>query len=282
MNHFIKLKKYQDGGDLSPEELERYSAKNFAPRNDFSALGSLLGFGGGAVAGVVGATLARKLFSDNKPVVKEIKPKLTFPQAVDPKNMATKFQKLKEAEEAEKVVKGSKFYSKIRPLFKFLKKEEGGEFIPLSYLQEGGEDSELFGQKVPQWLKTGVQVLDPTGISSYGDVYDDWKNPDVPWWDASLTTLGALPVVGKFGKAAKIGSELNKLQKLQRVAGKAITPISHLDRINPVSKAIIKKGNKVFNNSNKVTKSAVNFVTDANQNSRFWNGATYGLDKYFE
>lgn len=80
-----------------------------------------------------------------------------------------------------------------------------------NYYQEGGEENEdpsLFGIQMPGWLKTGIQVLDPTGVSGYEDagrsIKNAWNNPG--WGsigNALIDTFSALPIVGKAGKLVK-------------------------------------------------------------------------------
>jgi len=67
-------------------------------------------------------------------------------------------------------------------------------------------------------VKSAVQVLDPTGVSSYGDVKKAWSDNQFNA-DDIIEPLGALPVVGKFGrliKGAKIGSDYLKVSKLSK------------------------------------------------------------------
>lgn len=47
------------------------------------------------------------------------------------------------------------------------------------------------------------EIFDPTGISSWDDVYRSYKNTGVSW-ETGLETLGALPLIGKIGKSGKI------------------------------------------------------------------------------
>lgn len=154
-------------------------------------------------------------------------------------------------------------YSALRamPFFKFLRKEDGG-----MYMQEGG-DPDSFGENV-------MEFLDPTGFSSYDDVYRTFQDPNAQWWEKGLSVAGALPVVGKFGKAAKAFNELSKLGKFARVAGKVMTPVAQMDRyVNPVSKMVSKATAKQLQNAPGFVKGLANFSTINNQANRFWNGA---------
>lgn len=63
-----------------------------------------------------------------------------------------------------------------------------------------------------------VKFLDPTGISSWKDVYDAWTDKDLNVANALLETAGAVPLIGKIakiGKAAKILSKDKNLFKTQ-------------------------------------------------------------------
>jgi len=72
----------------------------------------------------------------------------------------------------------------------------------------------------------GVQtakLFDPTGISSYPDVYyaiDDYQKGKGSGWNVALNVLGALPVLGKLGKAAGMLSKSEKLAKTANKIGK--------------------------------------------------------------
>ena len=154
-------------------------------------------------------------------------------------------------------------YSALRamPFFKFLRKEDGG-----MYMQEGG-DPDSFGENL-------VEFLDPTGVTSYDDVYRTFQDPNAAWWEKGLSVASAAPIVGKFGKAAKAFSELSKLGKFTRVAGKVMTPVAQMDRyVNPVSKMVSKATAKQLQNAPGLVKGLANFGTVSNQANRFFTGA---------
>lgn len=76
---------------------------------------------------------------------------------------------------------------------------------------------EEFGKKHP-YIKAAVQILDPTGISSHGDVKKAWKDGKFDSSDI-IEPMGAIPVLGKFGKiikGAKIGTDYLKVSKLSK------------------------------------------------------------------
>ena len=102
---------------------------------------------------------------------------------------------------------------------------------------------EKFGEKHP-YIKAAVQILDPTGVSSYGDVKKAWNDGKTDYNDV-LEPIGALPAIGKIGKlikGAKIGTDFlkeYKASKILRTANKvgdastaASTPL-HRQKLSP-------------------------------------------------
>lgn len=76
-----------------------------------------------------------------------------------------------------------------------------------------------------------VKFADPTGISSYYDVYDAgremYNNPS--WSNAGalgIEVLGAIPLVGKLGKAVKIGSKIAKGEESMEAGAKTLDYLS--------------------------------------------------------
>ena len=139
------------------------------------------------------------------------------------------------------------------PWFKALRKQEGGD--PDSMLENIGE------------------FLDPTGISSYDDVYRTFKDPQSAWWEKGLSVAGALPIVGKFGKGAKAFSEMSKLGKAAHVAGKVLTPVRQIDTyVNPVSKFVAAHTTNALKNAPRAVQAAAHFGSATNQGNRFFNG----------
>ena len=76
-----------------------------------------------------------------------------------------------------------------------------------------------------------VKFVDPTGISSYYDVYEEgrdlYNNPS--WSNAvalGIEVLGALPLVGKLGKAVKLGSMINKGDETFKAGAKTLDYLS--------------------------------------------------------
>ena len=112
--------------------------------------------------------------------------------------------------------------------FKYVKKfEEGGSIKDFT-------KSDAYNSS----LASIVKMIDPTGISSYGDVYNAWTDGKTDYNDF-LEPLAALPLIGKAGKALKL---IPKLEKLGSV-GKYIKNLSeysdakkNIEQINSTSK----------------------------------------------
>ena len=121
--------------------------------------------------------------------------------------------------------------------FKYVKKFEGGGSIK-DFIK-----SDAYNSSFASVLK----MLDPTGVSSYGDVYNAWTDGKTDYNDF-LEPLSALPLIGKAGKALKL---IPKLEKLGSV-GKFIKNLSEysdaqkiLNKTIPNPKAL-SVGNKVL------------------------------------
>ena len=121
--------------------------------------------------------------------------------------------------------------------FKYVKKFEGGGSVK-DFIK-----SNVYNSSFASVLK----MLDPTGVSSYGDVYNAWTDGKTDYNDF-LEPLSALPLIGKAGKALKL---IPKLEKLGSV-GKFIKNLSEysdaqkiLNKTIPNPKAL-SVGNKVL------------------------------------
>lgn len=64
-------------------------------------------------------------------------------------------------------------------------------------------------------LENIIEILDPTGISSWDDVYRSYKETGVSP-ETALEVLGAIPLVGKLGKLSKSGIHLTKHKGLNK------------------------------------------------------------------
>jgi hypothetical protein len=69
------------------------------------------------------------------------------------------------------------------------------------------------------------EIIDPTGISSYDDVYRSYKENGLLSWQTGLEVLGALPIIGKAGKGIKLATTSSKylkaLSKTNKITAKA-------------------------------------------------------------
>jgi hypothetical protein len=168
--------------------------------------------------------------------------------------------------------------TRLAKLSKYFRKEDGGGIDDdINEMQRGGWN--VGSYHVPDWVKTGVEIVDPTGISSYGDVYDSYEDLyNNPSWgnagSALLETLSALPVVGKVGKAAKATS---KLGKIYRGAEKVLSPISKLDRMNPIGAGVGAFNRTMLQGAPAVVRGAAQIGSDFNQGRRFFTGAEAGV-----
>lgn len=66
------------------------------------------------------------------------------------------------------------------------------------------------------------EIFDPTGISSYDDVYRSYKDNGLFSWQTGLEVLGALPIIGKVGKGIKAGRTANKYIKALTKVNKTV------------------------------------------------------------
>lgn len=121
--------------------------------------------------------------------------------------------------------------------------------------------------EVPNWLKTTIQVGDPTGVSSWGDVGKSWEEfGDDPslgsFGNALLETASAVPIVGKIGKVAKVTSTATKAAKAGKVA--------------KIGRKAAELGQKAYNTkASKLLLRPIETIVDYNNPlTRFYLGAT--------
>lgn len=70
-------------------------------------------------------------------------------------------------------------------------------------------------------LENLFEILDPTGISSYDDVYREYKKSGLSP-ETAMEVIGALPFVGKIGKLTKAGIHLKKYKGLDNIVYKGL------------------------------------------------------------
>jgi len=150
--------------------------------------------------------------------------------------------------------------ARATPLFKLLRREDGG-YVP--YMQNGGDST----------FENIIEFIDPSGISSYDDVYRTFNDVNAPWWEKAFILASALPVVGKLGKGAKAFSELSKLGKAKRVAGKIFSPVAQMDNyVNPASRFVGTLTSRALQDAPKGVKIAADIGSKSNQARRFFTG----------
>jgi len=119
------------------------------------------------------------------------------------------------------------------------------------------------------------EIFDPTGISSYDDVYRSYQKNGLLSLETGLEVLGALPIIGKAGKAIKGVRTANKyikaLNKVNKVVaktekvvptilkggttfGEAAQKVSRAGKTNPIAAAsiVVGEGAKAFKKGVKV------------------------------
>lgn len=74
-----------------------------------------------------------------------------------------------------------------------------------------------------------IKIIDPTGVTSYKDVYDAWTDGNLDWRDF-IEPLGALPVIGKVGKVIKVGSNVIDITKIAQKDAKLAAKLEKLSK----------------------------------------------------
>ena len=119
--------------------------------------------------------------------------------------------------------------------------------------------------------KTAIQVFDPTGISSYPDVYEAGKTfYNNPTWsnvgELGLQTLGALPLIGKLTLPIKLAKGVSKLEKVSKAASNVNRAVDTLPEILPITRKFSEKIQDVTSN---LSKSVYNAAKSSNYNKNF-------------
>lgn len=70
-------------------------------------------------------------------------------------------------------------------------------------------------------LENILEIVDPTGILSYDDVYREYKKSGLSF-ETAMEVIGALPYVGKIGKLTKAGIHLKKYKGLDNIIHKGL------------------------------------------------------------
>jgi hypothetical protein len=86
------------------------------------------------------------------------------------------------------------------------------------------------GGETDSTLENILEVFDPTGISSWDDVYRSANDPNSKWYDTAVEVAGALPLVGKLGKLTKAGIHLKKYKGLDKLLYNALPKSGNLSK----------------------------------------------------
>ena len=118
----------------------------------------------------------------------------------------------------------------------------------------GGDDNDTNYNQVAKGI---IQLLDPTGISSYPDIYESYKNND--WIGVGLNTLSAIPLLGKIGKATSLLMKANHVKNAVSKSRNIIKIINKFDDYSNTDKIVkrnIEFANKVKTNNDKLDRIA--------------------------
>jgi hypothetical protein len=171
----------------------------------------------------------------------------------------------------------------LRNLAKFFTmKEDGGEYYPMMQYQTKGQVKE----EDIDWYNEMVKIIDPTGISSYGDAYETFNNPNATNWDKLGAGLSVLPMVGKVGKLGKVldlsKAATSKWGKAWNASKKAVSkgldmvdnvvsyPARQMDEYSPVHRMYNKATGQMIErtNPNRFVRNAANFSSLNNLGNR--------------
>jgi hypothetical protein len=86
------------------------------------------------------------------------------------------------------------------------------------------------GGQTDSTLENILEVFDPTGISSWDDVYRSANDPNSKWYETAVEVAGALPLVGKLGKLTKAGLHLTKYKGLDKLLFNALPKSTKLSK----------------------------------------------------
>lgn len=155
-------------------------------------------------------------------------------------------------------------------------------------------------------VKTTIQFIDPTGITSYDDVkdaYDAYSNGTGTFGNLALQVLGALPMIGKVTKPVRIATRaanaagrsskiLNKTNKVVDTVGELIPVVNKVAKgtqdvtstliTNPIAKYVLR--NHPLNTMSEIRKAPLWKVQAINTGADAVNfGNNYAdLTQYFE
>lgn len=153
-------------------------------------------------------------------------PNMRFNEVVIPKSSQMKYADAVAYDDNGKIIRLSKRDDFDNPDMRYA---EGGEVLEQYYAPKTVEGI---------LAKTAIQLADPTGVSSYPDVwYSGKKFLNSPSWsnlkDVGINTLSALPLIGKVTapfKAAKMAKLLARIED----ANALVKGVENANRLNKV------------------------------------------------
>ena len=99
--------------------------------------------------------------------------------------------------------------------------------IPMAQKGQQVEDND-------SWLENIAEIIDPTGISSWDDVYRAYKNTGLSG-ETALEVLGAIPLLGKVSKVTKPGIHLIKYSGIDQILRNTLPRNKFLSRFANVA-----------------------------------------------
>ena len=126
--------------------------------------------------------------------------------------------------------------------------KEGGRLIPKCQKGSHAVFSHIVydNPEVKKYVEPIIQIIDPTGISSYGDAYEAVKqateDPNLKTFsNAALNVVGALPVIGKVTTGIKLGKTTKATQTLTNTTKNVNKVIDTVPELIPGVKQVAEK-----------------------------------------
>jgi hypothetical protein len=92
---------------------------------------------------------------------------------------------------------------------------------------------EKFGDKHPI-VKSVVQLVDPSGATSWGDVKKAWNDGKKDYNDV-VEPLGAIPLIGKIPKALKFVKGMSNITKAAEIGSKVNKATSKINKVGKIA-----------------------------------------------
>lgn len=162
--------------------------------------------------------------------------------------------------------------------------------IKPNYLKDGGGGTEKTNDNSELYEilgKTAIQLLDPTGISSYPDVYyagkELFNNPTLEnGADFLLNVVGALPLIGKFAAPAKVAKASKRIKKTIEGAEAARRINIAIDTVPELVPGVRRIAEKTQDVTSRVLTPVVKKYSPMNKYSQigYYNRVNTGVDIY--